>query len=149
MHNYGTIWTIKIKYAALESANNSTSDYEIKIWKKQLEKCKQQTAIQEYMRSMRCWYRSWIVLRFSLNAAVTRPESGVQTSDTNFKACGISNFSKRRLTAYVLTSSNINLSTLGFTTISSILVHLIPSVINRPRNDYNYYRFTFFFKRHK
>ena len=85
--------------------------------------------VQEYIRSIRCWYRSWIVLRFSLNAAVTRPKSGVHTSDTNLTACGISNFSKRRLAACFFISSSINFSTFGLVIASSKLVHSIESTI--------------------
>jgi len=101
------------------------------IGKKLLEKNRNgmNAPVQEYMRSIRCWYRSWIVLRFSLNAAVTRPKSGVQTSDTNLTACGISNFSRRRLIACFLISSSISFSTFEFAMASSKLAHSMPSAI--------------------
>lgn len=47
---------------------------------------------QAYIRLMSALYRSWISFRFSLNAAVTRPLSGVHTSLHNVTAAGISNF---------------------------------------------------------
>ena len=46
-----------------------------------------------YIWSMAAWNWSWIALRLSLKAAVTRPESGIQTSGQSWIFVGISNFS--------------------------------------------------------
>ena len=43
---------------------------------------------------MSCWKKLWIIFLFSLNAAVTRPDSGVQASGTRVTIFGISNFSR-------------------------------------------------------
>ena len=47
-----------------------------------------------YIWSMDDWYRFCIALLLSLNAAVTRPESGIHTSGHNWILVGISNFSR-------------------------------------------------------
>ena len=46
-----------------------------------------------YKQLIADWYRDWIFLRFSLNASVTSPVSGVHISWTIFTFTGISNLS--------------------------------------------------------
>lgn len=46
---------------------------------------------EAYIRLIASWYLTCILLRFSLNAAVTRPVSGVHNSDVKYTAPGNSN----------------------------------------------------------
>lgn len=48
---------------------------------------------EAYILLISLLYLSWMSFLFNLNAAVTRPMSGDQTSVTSFTAAGISNFS--------------------------------------------------------
>ena len=81
----------------------------------------------EYIRSMEDLYRSWRTLRFNLKAAVTRPVSGVQISETSVTAWGISNFCSRDLTECFCNSVRANFSTCGWLQSSSKVFSSMPS----------------------
>ena len=55
-----------------------------------------------YIWSMSCWKKVWMTFLLILNAAVTRPDSGVQASGTRVTILGISNFSRLDLMPWML-----------------------------------------------
>ena len=80
-----------------------------------------------YIRSMEDLYRSWMTLRFNLKAAVTRPVSGDQISETSVTAWGISNFCSPDLTEWFCISVRVNFSTCGWLQSSSKVFNSMPS----------------------
>ena len=81
----------------------------------------------EYIRSREDLYRSWMTLRFNLKAAVTRPVSGDQISETSVTAWGISNFCSPDLTEWFCISVRVNFSTCGWLQSSSKVFNSMPS----------------------